>query len=209
MGVISTSVYANTALQSVKVTVNHKNAPISKVLDDIEQQTGYSILVRNNDINIKQKVTVNVTGSLNTVLADVFEGMEVKYNVENKTISIYKEKTPSFVASSVNQDKKTVTGTIVDQNGEPIIGANVSIPGTTTGTISDVDGRFSIEVPENAQLQISFIGYLSQVISVENKTVINVKLQEDTQKLDEVVVVGYMTQKKGIVDRICRTYASR
>lgn len=106
MGVISTSVYANTALQSVKVTVNHKNAPISKVLDDIEQQTGYSILVRNNDINIKQKVTVNVTGSLNTVLADVFEGMEVKYNVENKTISIYKEKTPSFVASSVNQDKK-------------------------------------------------------------------------------------------------------
>ena len=199
MGVISTSVYANTALQSVKVTVNHKNAPISKVLDDIEQQTGYSILVRNNDINIKQKVTVNVTGSLNTVLADVFEGMEVKYNVENKTISIYKEKTPSFVASSVNQDKKTVTGTIVDQNGEPIIGANVSIPGTTTGTISDVDGRFSIEVPENAQLQISFIGYLSQVISVENKTVINVKLQEDTQKLDEVVVVGYMTQKKGLV----------
>lgn len=199
MGVISTSVYANTALQSVKVTVNHKNAPISKVLDDIEQQTGYSILVRNNDINIKQKVTVNVTGSLNTVLADVFEGMEVKYNVENKTISIYKEKTPSFVASSVNQDKKTVTGTIVDQNGEPIIGANVSIPGTTTGTISDVDGRFSIEVPENAQLQISFIGYLSQVISVENKTVINVKLQEDTQKLDEVVVVGYMTQKKGLL----------
>ena len=107
MGVISTSVYANTALQSVKVTVNHKNAPISKVLDDIEQQTGYSILVRNNDINIKQKVTVNVTGSLNTVLADVFEGMEVKYNVENKTISIYKEKTPSFVASSVNQDKNS------------------------------------------------------------------------------------------------------
>lgn len=79
MGVISTSVYANTALQSVKVTVHYKNAPISKVLDDIEQQTGYSILVRNNDIDIKQKVTVNVTDeTLNRVLTDVFEGMDVK-----------------------------------------------------------------------------------------------------------------------------------
>lgn len=197
MGVISTSVYANTALQSVKITVNHKNAPISKVLDDIEQQTGYSILVRNNDINIKQKVTINVTDeSLSRVLGEVFEGMDVKYDIENKTISIYKAKAPFVVTSSVNQDKKTVTGVVSDNTGEPVIGANISIPGTGIGTITDIDGKFSLEVPDNAQLQISFIGYLSQTISVKNKTVIDVKLVEDTQSLDEVVVVGYGTQKK-------------
>ena len=138
MGVISTSVYANTVLQSVKVTVNHKNAPISKVLDDIEQQTGYSILVRNNDINIKQKVTVNASGSLNTVLADVFEGMAVQYNIENNTISIYKAKEPSVVSAVVSQNKKTVTGVIVDQDGEPVIGANVVVEGTTIGTVSSL-----------------------------------------------------------------------
>ena len=107
MGVISTSVYANTALQSVKVKKKKKNAPISKVLDDIEQQTGYSILVRNNDINIKQKVTVNVTDeNLNRVLDDVFKGMEVKYDIENKTISIYKPKVTSTITLAVDQNKK-------------------------------------------------------------------------------------------------------
>ena len=90
MSVISASVYANAAMQSIKITVHHQNVPISKVLDDIERQTGYSILVRNNDINIKQKVTVNATDkTLNQVLASVFEGMEVKYDIENKTISIF------------------------------------------------------------------------------------------------------------------------
>ncbi|WP_347394463.1 STN domain-containing protein, partial [Parabacteroides leei] len=117
MGVISTSVYANTALQSVKVTVHYKNAPISKVLDDIEQQTGYSILVRNNDIDIKQKVTVNVTDeTLNRVLTDVFEGMDVKYDVENGTISIYKPKETSVITTVVNQNKKTISGVIFDPN---------------------------------------------------------------------------------------------
>lgn len=200
MGVISTSVYANTVLQSVKVTVNHKNAPISKVLDDIEQQTGYSILVRNNDINIKQKVTVNTSGSLNTVLADVFDGMAVQYNIENNTISIYKAKEPSVVSAVVSQNKKTVTGVIVDQDGEPVIGANIVEKGTTdNGTISDIDGKFSLNVSDDAVLHISFIGYKNLEVSVKGKTALNLTMASDTELLDEVVVVGYMTQKKGLL----------
>lgn len=200
MGVISTSVYANTALQSVKITVNHKNAPISKVLDDIERQTGYSILVRNNDINIKQKVTVNASGSLNAVLADVFEGMDVKYDVENKTISIYKAKTPSAIATVVSQEKKTVTGVIVDENGEPVIGANIIEKGTPdNGTITDIDGKFSLNVGGNATLHISFIGYKDLEVSVKGKNKLSLALESDTELLDEVVVVGYMTQKKGLL----------
>lgn len=200
MGVISTSVYANTVLQDVKVTVHHRNAPISKVLDDIEQQTGYSILVRNNDINIKQKVTVNVSGPLNTVLADVFEGMPVKYNVENKTISIYKAKEPSVITTVVNQEKKTVTGVILDQDGEPVIGANIVEKGSTdNGTISDIDGKFSLNVDNDAILRVSFIGYKELEVSVKEKTSLNLTMVSDTELLDEVVVVGYMTQKKGLL----------
>lgn len=198
MGVISTSVYANTALQSVKVTVNHKNAPISKVLDDIEQQTGYSILVRNNDINIKQKVTVNVTDeNLNRVLDDVFKGMDVKYDIENKTISIYKPKVTSTITLAVDQNKKTISGVIVDPNGEPVIGANILEKGTKdNGTISDIDGKFSLNVEDDATLLVSFVGFKNMEIPVKGKNSLKITMANDTELLDEVVVVGYMTQKK-------------
>lgn len=78
----------------------------------------------------------------------------------------------------------------------PVIGANVMVKGTTNGTITDIDGKYSLEAPTNAVIQISYIGYHTQFISVNGQKTINVKLQEDTQSLDEVVVVGYGTQKK-------------
>lgn len=94
------------------------------------------------------------------------------------------------------QQKKKVTGTVKDAAGLEIIGGNVTVAGTTTGVITDIDGNFSIEVPDNAVLQFSYIGYLTQKVRVGNQSVIQVALEEDTQKLDEVVVVGYGTQKK-------------
>ena len=107
-----------------------------------------------------------------------------------------KEKTPSFVASSVNQDKKTVTGTIVDQNGEPIIGASVVIQGTTQGTITDMDGAFQLKAQPSQTLVVSFLGYKDVILPIGNKNNFKVTLEEDSKKLDEVVVVGYATQKK-------------
>lgn len=92
---------------------------------------------------------------------------------------------------------KTVTGVIVDENQVPIIGANVVIKGTTNGTITDLDGKFVLQnVPDNAVLQISYIGYLEQELPVSGKSSVQVTMKEDTQKLDEVVVVGYGVQKK-------------
>ena len=88
-----------------------------------------------------------------------------------------------------------MTGTVSDAFG-PVAGANVIQKGTTNGTTTDMDGNFSIEVPANATLQISFIGYIPQDIVVKNQNVINVLLKEDTQALEEVVVVGYGTMKK-------------
>lgn len=99
--------------------------------------------------------------------------------------------------NDVSQQKsKKITGTVVDETGLPVIGANVVQKGTTNGIITDVDGRFSLEIPENSILEISYIGYLAQSIPVENKSFFQIILKEDTQKLDEVVVVGFGTQKK-------------
>lgn len=90
----------------------------------------------------------------------------------------------------------TVSGTVTDQNGQPIPGATVSVPGTSIGTATDLDGKYSITVPENASLVYSFIGFESQTVEVNNQSTIDISLVESTQALEEVVVVGYGTQKK-------------
>ena len=94
------------------------------------------------------------------------------------------------------QQSRTIKGTVVDKNGEAVIGANVVVKGTSKGTITDVDGNFSLSVPANSTLTISFVGYKTQTVPVNGKNSLKVTLQEDTEVLDEVVVVGYGTMKK-------------
>ena len=96
---------------------------------------------------------------------------------------------------SITNDSR-ISGVVVDQTGLPVIGANVSVKGTTNGTITDMDGKFDLEVPAGAQLVVSYIGYITQEFAVGNKTTFQIVLKEDTQNLEEVVVVGYGVQKK-------------
>lgn len=95
--------------------------------------------------------------------------------------------------------QKPIKGTVVDATGEPLIGVNVSVKGTTIGIITDIDGKYTLEVPTNATLVFSYIGYRTQELSVGNQSTINITMQEDTQNIDEVVVVGYGVQKKETV----------
>ena len=104
---------------------------------------------------------------------------------------------PNTIPSIAQQnDTYTLTGTVLDQNGIPVIGANVIEKGTTNGTVTDFDGNFSIQVNKNSVLTVSFIGYVSQEVAVKGGNKLNITLKEDSQALDEVVVVGYGTQKK-------------
>ena len=93
-------------------------------------------------------------------------------------------------AMNVVQQQKSVKGTVVDTTGEPVIGANIKAQGTDTGTITDLDGNFSLVIPASAKLEVSFIGYVTQVVSVPANGIVNVTLAEDSKLLDEVVVVG-------------------
>lgn len=93
----------------------------------------------------------------------------------------------------LQKNTRDIKGVIVDETGEPVIGANVSVEGTTIGTITDIDGNFALSVPENAVLKISYIGYMTEKVSVQGKSIFKIKLKEDTQALDEVIVVGYGT----------------
>ena len=117
------------------------------------------------------------------------------------------QNTPPPHNYSVNQNDIRLTGTVIDEAGIPVIGANILVKGTTNGTITDMDGKFTlINVPENAILVVSYIGYLDREIPVAGKSTLEIRLEEDTQKLDEVVVVGYGVQKK--VNMTCLLYTS-
>ena len=116
--------------------------------------------------------------------------------MEGKNIMLMKRSKKETPASAQQTSENTIQGVVTDANGEPIIGANIMIEGTTTGTITDFDGRFTLDVPENATLQISYIGFVSQNVKVNGRKDITVKLVEDAKTLDEVVVVGYGTMKK-------------
>ena len=105
-----------------------------------------------------------------------------------------------LMSAVVQQSIKNISGTITDSNGEPIIGANVLEKGSTNGTVTDINGKFSLSVPNKSTLVISYIGYVSKAIVVGNQTVFNIQLTEDTQNLNEVVVtaLGIKREEKAL-----------
>jgi Outer membrane receptor for ferrienterochelin and colicins len=97
---------------------------------------------------------------------------------------------------AIQQNQKTITGKVVDEQNLPLIGVNILVKGTTLGTVTDFDGNFQLDVPANGVVKFSFIGYVDQELTITNETSLNIVLKEDVQGLNEVVVVGYGTQKK-------------
>ncbi len=112
----------------------------------------------------------------------------------------------SGAVPGVQQETKVVTGVIKDKTGEPIIGANILEKGTTNGTTTDIDGKFSIKIPASATLEVSYIGFLTQQISPKGKSYFEIVLHEESQSLNELVVVGYGTYPEACeLDRCCGT----
>lgn len=176
-------------IQKMKFSMQHQSVSLNQILREIESQTGYSFLIRNNDINIDEKVSVDIKNkSIEEVLEILFVGKNIRYKIEGEHISVYKPQ----------QNKgNMITGLVRDAAKEPIIGASVVVLGSTNGCITDFEGKFSLEVTDlPVKLQITYIGYKPQEIMVSNTNLIQIIMQEDTETLDEVVVVGYGSQKK-------------
>ena len=181
--------FAALPIQEARLSMQHRSVSLNQVFSEIERQTGYSFLVRNNDINTNQKISIDVKNkSVKEVLEILFAGKNIRYEVEGERISVYKPQ---------QTRQTTISGIVVDAAQEPIIGASVVVVNTTNGCITDFDGKFSLEVSQlPVKVQITYIGYKSQVVTVSDAKTVQVVLQEDTETLDEVVVVGYGSQKK-------------
>ena len=176
------------------LSLKMQNVSVKKAMTELQSKSGYSFVYIAGDVDTEKIVSVNA-GQLEEAVKQILQGQNVSYEIQGKNIIIKKI---AQRPQSVGQRQK-VTGTVKDANGEPIIGANVTVKGQSSiGTITDIDGRFVLEVPSDAVLQITYIGYVAQDVKAVSGKEMNVMLKDDTEMLDEVVVIGYGTQKKRI-----------
>ena len=184
----------NTYAQTTTVSLHVENQTVGDVLQQIENKTEFSFFYNNRHVDLNRRVSVSMNETnIFKILDAVFDGTDVVYQVVDNRIVLSKR---NETLPLVQQSGKKITGTVLDATGMPVIGANVMVKGTTNGTITDMDGKFSLDVEEGATLVVSYIGFSDQEIKVGNQTNLSITMKEDAEALDELVVVGYGTQKK-------------
>lgn len=193
----SMGVFATGNAQTMRVNIQADNVSTEKILSEIEKQTDYLFVYNKNEVDLKRKTSVNAVNKTTAeVLSTIFNGTDIIYAIEGENIMLMrKEKNLAVVPDAVQQDNK-ITGTVLDPTGMPVIGANIMVKGTTNGTITDMDGKFSLEAREGAVLVVSYIGFANQEIKIGKQKQLSIALKEDSQALDELVVVGYGTLNK-------------
>ncbi|MDR1937092.1 MAG: SusC/RagA family TonB-linked outer membrane protein, partial [Tannerellaceae bacterium] len=189
----------NSYSQSTLLTLDVKNQTVQNVLDEIERQSDFHFFYNNKQVNTARIVSIKSDKKdVFSVLDMLFKDTNVRYSVMDKNIILSLEQSKSALPQQASG--KTVSGKVTDANGEPIIGANITIKGTATGTITDINGDYTLSnVPDNAVLVFSYIGMTTQDVPVGTKTSIAVALEETAIGLQEVVAIGYGTAKKATV----------
>ena len=185
------------ALNAQTVSKSFNDTPLKTVLKEVESQTGLSVVYKTDEVDVNRKVNASFqNSSLDEVMSKIL-GPQLTWIVQDKMIIISKKQ----VKETSKSDKSlTVSGVVTDETGIPVIGASVLVRGSSNGSITDMDGNFSIaDVPQDAMIDISYIGYKTLTFKATDKALANVVLKEDTEVLEEVVVVGYGVQKKSDV----------
>nr|WP_233564404.1 MULTISPECIES: TonB-dependent receptor [Parabacteroides] len=186
----------NGEAQNKVVKLQSENLSIEELFKEIEQQTDYLILYSTSEIKSNFDISLNrKKAKVYELLDDALKGKNMKYELSDNYIIL----SPLTKSERDQQAGRIISGVVKDQEGEPVIGANVMEKGTTNGVVTDLEGKFTLKVPSNAVLTISFIGYITQEIRVDNQSQIKIILKEHTESLNEVVVVGYGVQRKGDV----------
>ena len=215
-----TSVIASTYSQTTKLSVNMKDASILQLFDQVESQSEFVFIYKNDAIDLDKKVNVEAkASSVETILDDVLKSLGAKYEIIDRQVIITKnrgipiivpdiiQKEPEIPVIEPQPQRREIRGTIKDKNGMGLVGVNVVVKGTTIGTITDVNGNYTLAIPEDARtLVFSFIGMETLEIAVTRENVYNIILQESVTGIEELVVVGYGSQKKqSVVGAIVQT----
>lgn len=196
----------NAQRQDRSVSLNLKNVSLKAFFQKIEKKTEFSVLYRDALIKDKKSISVQATNRpLSEVLKSVLSPLGLQATFKNRTIVITRiahvtDKQSAITSNDDKLDSRLVTGQVIDKNsGESIIGASVLEKGTSNGVVTDLDGYFSLTVSGNTPIQISYLGYALQEVGTKGNSPLKVLLVQDDKVLDEVVVVGYGTQRKSLV----------
>lgn len=182
---ISASVYS----QNKKFTFSTKNATIEEILNSVEEQSEFKFFFQREQVDVTEKVNLEIKDSrVENVLDKMFENRDVKYKVYDNNLII--------LVPKAQENKKGISGTVKDQSGLSLPGVNITVKGSTNGTMTNSDGTYTIDVKQGDVLMFAFVGYKTQEVTVGSQSVVDVVMQEDIEGLDEVVVVGYGTMKK-------------
>ena len=175
--------------QSISLKMN--NVSVKKAMTELQEKSGYSFVYIKGDIDTGRAVSIDAD-QLDEAVSQILKGQNVSYEIQGKNIIIKKGKD-----ASVEKEKREVSGTVKDVNGQPVIGATVKEAGTTNGTITDLEGNFRLTT-SGTEIEVSYIGYKTQQLSLRKGDVmdLSVTMREDSKLLDEIVVVGYGTQKR-------------
>ncbi|MDR2233382.1 MAG: TonB-dependent receptor [Tannerella sp.] len=186
--------------QLTRLTLHMNQVEIKDVLMQIEDQSEFYFLYNGKLVDVDKTVSVSADNRpITDVLAQLFDSKDVVYTVVDRQIVLMpaSSRDDLNVLPATKQQDNPISGTVRDESNEPLIGVNVQVKGTTIGTITDIDGKFSLSVSGSQSILVfSYVGYLTQEITVSTQRTMNVVMREDSQSLDEVVVTGYSTQRK-------------
>ena len=190
---------SDTNAQDHDLLLSSNNLTIEELIANIESQTDYLVVYNPNEIELDRSFAIHTKSKkITDILFDAFNETNINYSLYNQYIVL--KKGENKTKSTSEEKRKKLSGIILDENKEPIIGASVIITGTTTGTITNTEGYFELDIPlQNEKIDVSYIGYVKRTINIKNENNITVVLEEDNKVLDEVVVVGYGVQRKAVM----------
>lgn len=182
--------------------IEPEKASFKDIFNKIEEQTTLVFIYNNNDVDEQKRTDVRALSEpVDLLLERLLKNTDLTYIVDTKYVILKRKnavgKDESLSVGAVKQDPKKITGQVIDINGDPLVGATVSVKGSTTNsTMTDADGNFALNVPDNATIVVTYLGFLPREIALGNQTNLMVTMEEDSKTLDEVLVVGFAKQKK-------------
>lgn len=189
---------ATFSMSAQRITLKLQQVKLEQILSAITEQTGYTFGYSKPVLNTDRLVSIDISDAeLSQTLQSVFAGTPISYEIKGKKILLSEKETKSVLQDGKQAQKITIKGIATDGSGEALIGASISEKGTTNATITGINGDFTLSVPANATLVVSYVGYVTKEIAVNGQTAVEIILKEDTKMLDEVVVTALGIKKKG------------
>ncbi len=191
-------VSASSYSQTKELTVKGDHLTLEELFEMIETQSEFSFMYNLKQIDLSKEMDVNIENqTVDEILNRVLKGTDITYTVNDRLIVIHKGKNVELTEKLAEGQQRSVSGKVTDSTGQPLPGVTVVVKGTTLGTVTDTNGRYSLaDIPENASLQFSFVGMKTQELPIAERISINVIMEEDAIGIDEVVAIGYGTIKK-------------